>query len=472
MPVAREHYPLLLAICASLFSTPLMMAGVNAILPEIGASFSASGTQLALVGASYSLGMAILHLTSGSLGDIAGHRFIFLSGAAIYGFASLFAAINSNMHVFLFLRFCQGIGGAMFNASGLALLGANAPEGEKANYLGVSGIAVYAGIACGPPLAGFITGNFGWHWIFWINAACCLCVFCIMKFTVTQDWRPAAKSSFDWLGSLFYALSMASLTLAAASMNYSHWLGGAGLLGFTLFLALFALAEKRASYPILDLKLLAQNLLLRLSAIASLVNYASIFGMLFYFSIYLQTVMELDVQKTGLALSIQAVVQAFTTPAATRLCKIWQLKWVSGLGSALCGCGLIMAAFISLSSGLWLVIVTQSLLGAGISLFALANTAIILESGGKKAIGQTSALTGAMRTGGQLLSMVFITLSVGWFLGDAAISRDTLAGFMQSMKSSLLFFGVLNLAAIGCALAQNNPKSGDEQGANAFINKK
>ena len=58
----------------------------------------------------------------------------------------------------------------MFNACGLALLASAAPEGRRASYLGYSGSSVYAGIACGPPVAGFVAGCFGWRWLFWGSA--------------------------------------------------------------------------------------------------------------------------------------------------------------------------------------------------------------------------------------------------------------------------------------------------------------
>lgn len=125
------------------------------------------------------------------------------------------------------------------------------------------------------------------------------------------------------------------------------------------------------------------------------------------------------------------------------------------MGVALCGLGLTAAAFLDLDSPLSLLLGAQCLLGVGISLFALPNTTIILESAGADHVGQASGLTGAVRTGGQLCNMVVITLTLGFFLGQEAVGPNTIDAFLRSMRTDLIIFGVLNLLAVGCVLARN-----------------
>ena len=70
-------------------------------------------------------------------------------------------------------------------------------------------------------------------------------------------------------------------------------------------------------------------------------------------------------------------------------------------------------------------------------------------------MGQASGLTGAVRTGGQLVNMAVITLTLGFFLGDQPAGPETIDAFMDSMHVDLVVFGVLNLLAVGCVLARN-----------------
>lgn len=455
MGIERAHYPLLFAICLSLFTTPLMAAGVNAVLPEIGASLQASAAQLGLVGGVYSLGLAIFQLTSGSLGDINGHRRIFMFGAAIFAVSSLCAGFCKPVYGFLLFRLCQGIGGAMLSAAGLALLAAAAGPERRAAYLGLSGAAVYSGIACGPPVAGMIAGAIGWRWLFWLNAATSLIVGCLMWTATKIEWRPAVDKPFDWLGALYYALAMALLTLASATIGSRPVLGVTAFCVCTLLFFFFWRHEVRDIFPVLNFNLLASNRVLRLSCVAAFVNYASFFGLVFYFSFFIQIAHGMSVQATGLILSFQPLMQLAATPLATRLCNCWPKGSICALGAALCGIGLLAAAFLTPAAPIALIFVIQGLLGSGISIFSLSNTAILLESAGKQNIGQASGLTGAVRTAGQLLSMSLITASLTFFLGTESVSLSTFPGFMQSMRVNLIIFGLLNICAVWMALARN-----------------
>ena len=319
MPIEKNHRRLLLAVCTALFFMPFMMAGVNAVLPPLGESLRASARQLGLVGAFYSLGLAVFQLASGSLGDICGRRRVFLWGMGVFALAGALLGFVDSAPLFLVLRFVQGVGGAMFNASGLALLASAAPPGQRASYLGFSGAAVYAGIACGPPVAGFIAGWLGWRWLFWGNALAAAGAFLLMKYCVKLEWRTAEGQPFDWWGCIIYGCAMAALTFGASELAESPVLAWGLLASFALLLAVFCLLELKSRYPLLDIRLLARNRVFALSSLAAFVNYSSFFGMLFFFSLYLQVGRGMSVQEAGFFLALQSVVQALTTPLASAM---------------------------------------------------------------------------------------------------------------------------------------------------------
>lgn len=432
-----------------------MVAGVNAVLPEIGRGIHAHAAQLSMVGAVYSLGLAVFQLAGGSLGDIWSHKRLFLIGSLVFCISSGILACVSSIPLFLGLRLVQGIGGALVSACGLALLASAATPENRAAYLGLSGAAVYAGIACGPPLAGLITGWLGWRALFWIASAASLIVFMLMKFTVSHDWRTAKGKAFDWTGCLLYGISAGSLTMGVFLLGNMPATGWCLLAVFAVFLVLFAIREWRAEFPMLNLKFLAANRVFALSSLAAFVNYASFFGIIFYFSFYLQIGKGFDARAAGFILALQPLVQAITTPLATRLCNGWGEGPVSAFGAAMCGAGLIASAFVSPQSSLVWMLLAQAFLGIGVSSFSLANTSIILDSAGRDNTGQASALTGAMRTAGQLCGMVLITVSMGYFVGNEAVTLATLPGFMQSMHYNLGLFAMLNCLAIAISFVRN-----------------
>lgn len=455
MDIERSHYPLLAVVCASLFCTPLMMAGINAVLPELGKSLNAGATQLSLIGTVYSLGLAVFQLACGSLGDIYGHRRLFVFGAAIFGCSGAILGFLHSSPIFVLFRFVQGAGGAILSATGLALLASCAPPEKRPVYLGFSGAAVYAGIACGPPVAGFIAETFGWRWLFWGNSLAILLVLLLMRHTVSHEWRPAKSQAFDWRGCLIYAAAMAALTLGVANMASHIIIGLIALSIFALFILVFAFRQSHVPFPMLNVRLLRENRVLALSSLAAYVNYASFFGLTFYFGIYAQVGKGLDMRQTGLVLAVQPLFQLLGTPLAARLCRLHPQGVIGAIGAGMCGVGLIAASFLRLDSPLVMLFLAQALPGCGISLFSLANTAIILESAGTAYIGQASALVGAVRTAGQLCGMALVTLTLGYFLGSRAVDFASMPGFMSSMRLDLAIFGVLNIMAIGFCLARN-----------------
>lgn len=455
MAIDREHHSLLLASGASLFCTPLMVAGVNGILPEICQSLKASAMQSSLIGALYSLGLAVFQLSCGSLGDIWGHKRLFLCGTVIFCLASACLGFINELYIFLGVRVIQGAGAALISAAGMALVASAARPENRAVYLAFNAIFVYAGIACGPPIAGLIAGMISWRWLFWMTALLFIPIFFLMQSSVRHEWRPAQGKKFDWSGCLLYGIAMSCLTMGATFLKISVALASLLFPLCALFLVFFYFRERRNQFPILNMNLLSKNRVFALSCAAAFINYASFFGLIFYFSFYLQVGKGLNVREAGFILAIQALSQALATPLATRLCKRGREGKISALGAALCGSGLLLAAFIKVETPLLYMNCAQILLGSGVSIFSLANTAIILESAGRANTGQASAMTGAVRTAGQLSSMVLITISTSLYLGSKAISTDTLSSFMSSMHSSLILFALLNLTAIGVSLARN-----------------
>jgi MFS family permease len=212
--------------------------------------------------------------------------------------------------------------------------------------------------------------------------------------------------------------------------------------------------ELHSKFPLLELRLFTQNRVFSLSALAAFVNYASSFGISFYFSMYLQGVRGLSVSDAGIFLAVQAIVQMIVAPLAGRLADRYGASSISTLGIALCGAGIAVAAFIEASTPLSLLIGVQILLGAGFGIFATPNTTLMLESAGPRYLGQAAGVTGAMRTGGMLTNMIIVTTTLSFFMGQAPLRPENTLAFMESMRLDFWLFVGLNLLAIGCSLGR------------------
>jgi MFS family permease len=319
--------------------------------------------------------------------------------------------------------------------------------------LGISAAAVYAGVSCGPVLAGLLVGACGWPLLFRATALAAACAWLLMRRGLQEEWRPNRGEPFDAAGCLSYGAFMLLLTAGASSLQHAKWALPV-LWGAPALLVLYVWLEWRAPYPLLELRLFTRNRVFTLSALASFVNYAAGIGLGFYFSVYLQTLRGFSVEEAGIFMAVQAIVQMIVAPFAGRLADRHGPGRISTLGIFLCGAGIASASFIGMNTPLAPLIGIQLVLGLGFGLFATPNTTIILESAGSRYLGQAAGLTGAVRTGGMLASMIIVTLSLSVFVGHEPVSPANAPAFMESMRLDFLLFSGLNLFALVCSLGR------------------
>ena len=308
----------IIAVGAAQFMLPFMLSGAGPLLPAIGRDLHASAMQLSLINAAYTLSLAIFHLVAGRVGDMVGRKRLFLSGLLLFVVMSALLPFVTNIWLFLCCRFVQAMGTAIMNTCALAILVSCAPPEQLGRVLGLTSIGVYSGLSLGPGLSGLLGTALGWQFLFFSVVPIGIIAWLLMYCNVRCDWKDAPDDPFDWRGSLFYTLAVSLLSIGAIWLFSGAWAGVLFALG-VVFLGLFLWEERRSHHPILDVAFLVKNKAFALSTLASFINYSSIFGVTFYFSLYLQGVHGLTLLETGLLLSAQPAVQVFISPLGGRM---------------------------------------------------------------------------------------------------------------------------------------------------------
>jgi MFS family permease len=143
---------------------------VQVALPSIGREFSVSVNGLQWIVTAYGLTLAGFLMLSGRVGDIHGHKNLFIVGVLVFSLASLIGGLAPSDSVLIVARVIQGLGAAMASATGLSILIAAFPEGKERNRaLSIFAAATGSGFAAGMILGGIITASLGWRWVFDIN---------------------------------------------------------------------------------------------------------------------------------------------------------------------------------------------------------------------------------------------------------------------------------------------------------------
>ena len=435
------------------FLTPFMFSAIGVALPAIGKEFSSGAVQLGLIEMVYILGVALLLLPAGRYADIYGRKKIFFSGTILITLATLALALAPTVNLLITFRFAQGIGAAMITSTSFAILNSVCPPAERGKAMGIVVSCVYLGISAGPTLAGLMIDYLGWRWIFFsaVPVEIAILIFAVTR--LKGEWAESAGEPFDWIGSVLYIVSLFGIivgVLEVQQLPEAKWLGGLGV----LLMALFLYFEQTIAHPILPLNKIIHNKVFALSNLATWLNYAASFGIMFFFSIYLQVIRGVSPKVTGFILIIQPLLQAVCAPVAGRMADKYSPAPIATFGMTLGSIGLAVCIFISADSTYFHILSVLAIMGVGFGFFSTPNSTAIMTSIEKRDYGMASSMIATMRTFGMLTAMTLITILLSLYLGDKPVSPETGHEFIATMHSAMIFFTLLSIVGIFCSLAR------------------
>jgi EmrB/QacA subfamily drug resistance transporter len=302
---------------------------VNVALPHIQRALDFSGTGLEWVVNAYAITFGGLLLLGGRAGDILGRRRVFVSGLLLFSAASLFGGFATSQAWLLTARAVQGAGGAVIAPTALALISTNFPQGAERNrafsvYAAMAG----AGAAAGLVLGGLLTTYASWRWVFFVNVPIGILIAASAPRVLTES--PRLPGKIDWAGAvtgcggvalLVYGLSKA----ATGADGISHWGDAqvvASLTAAVVLLVSFVLIEMRSSHPLLPMRVLAERN--RAGALLIMLCIATgLFGVFFFLTLFIQTVLGYSPIRAGVAFlpfAVGVVIgSGLASPLVTRI---------------------------------------------------------------------------------------------------------------------------------------------------------
>jgi EmrB/QacA subfamily drug resistance transporter len=341
--VARKWLTLT-AVCTGVFMLLLDVTIVNVALPDIQADLGSSLSGLQWVIDAYALTLAALLLTSGTIADIIGRRRVFASGIVVFTLGSLACGLAPTIETLVAARALQGVGGAIMFATSLALLAQAFAPKERGVAFGVFGAVTGVSVAVGPVLGGILTSGLSWHWIFFVNIPVGIGALVITAIGVDESKAPGAQR-IDWLGCLTFSAALAFLVFGLIRSHADGWgsiaVAGSLILAAVLLVA-FVVVERTVGYPMIDAALLRVPTF-NGGLIAAWAISASMFAVLTYLVIYLQTIMGYSALEAGLRFLPFSGVVFVAAGVAGRLSDLVPVRWLIGPG------------FVLVALGLWLM---------------------------------------------------------------------------------------------------------------------
>ncbi|MGH8979769.1 MAG: MFS transporter [Acidimicrobiales bacterium] len=439
----------LLAVCGGTFMLLVDVTIVQVALPTMQRHLHASFGDLQWVIDAYALVLAAFILTSGALADRYGRKRLFLFGVVVFTVASLLCGVSTGMTMVIWSRALQGIGGAAMFATGLALIGQDFTGLARARAIAVWGATVGAAVAVGPLLGGVLTDGLGWRWIFFVNVPIGVVTLLLAQRAMRNVADPDA-SALDVTGLVLFSGALFLLVFGLIRGNELGWSSPAivaVLAGSAVVLGAFVVAELRHERPMFDLSLFRRPSFTGVS-VGTFAIGAGMFGLLPYFTLYLQNDLGYSPLQGGLRL-LPSTVLCFVVPLLLRnhLERLTPGPLLGG-GLAITAIGVALIMLVAPASGWTALLPGLVVTGLGIGVSNPAIARIGLGVVPPQRTGMASGLSNTFRVGG------LATGVAAW----GAIFQDSLQAHLQAQ---------LHRPAAG--LARNVAAAGFRHGTSAVV---
>src|SRR3989440_3134287 len=246
-------------LCAGELMIVLDTTIVNVALPSIRGDLGFTETSLVWVVNAYMLTYGGFLLLGGRLGDLYGHRRLFLAGIALFTVSSLACGLSGSQWLLVSARAVQGLGGAVVSAIALSLIMDLFTEpGDRAKAIGVYGFVCAGGGSLGVLAGGMLTSAAGWHWVFLVNLPIGVVVYALCRSLIAETGAQAAAGRLDVGGAATVTTSLMLAVYAIVNGNDAGWRSAhtLGLLAAAAVLAAgFLLIEARVRNPHMPLRL-------------------------------------------------------------------------------------------------------------------------------------------------------------------------------------------------------------------------
>jgi EmrB/QacA subfamily drug resistance transporter len=344
----RARWLALLVLCLGDLMIVLDVTIVGVALPSIRDDLGFSEESLAWVVNAYLITFGGFLLLGGRLGDIFGHRRLFLAGIALFTLASAACGLATSQEVLIGARAVQGLGAAVVSAVALSLMMTLFTEpGERAKAMGIFGFVASGGGSLGVLLGGIITDVLNWHWIFLVNVPVGILVVVLTVVLIPTQRIAGAAQRLDVAGAVTVTVSLMVAVYAIVKGNEVGWLTGRtlGLLAVAgVLLVVFLLIESRVTSPLVPLWLFR----LRNIAVSNAVGVlwaGAMFAWFFLSALYLQLVLGYSPLEVGLAfLPGNLVMGALSIGLSAKLVMRFGIRLPLAVGLSLAGLGLLLFA--------------------------------------------------------------------------------------------------------------------------------
>jgi DHA2 family multidrug resistance protein len=386
---------------------------VNVSLNHIRGSLSAGIDEATWTITAYLVSNAIVIPMAGWLARLIGRKNYQIASIALFTFSSFMCGSAWSLQSLVFFRILQGIGGGGLVPISQSILLESFPREKHGTAMAIFGMGAMMGPIVGPLLGGWITDNWSWRWIFYINIPIGI-IAIIMNSIVIQDppYMKRQKMKVDYWGLLFLAVGLGSLQFVLDKGEQEDWFGSSLIIAFGIVAAvsliLLVINEYFSEQPIVNLKLFKDRTFTSGATVMFFV-FLNLFGSIVLLPIFLQSIMGYTSYYAGLVLGPGGIATMLAMPFAGKLVSKVNPKRILAVGITICALSTYMMSRFNLTTDFWTFVWPRVVLGLGMGMTFIPLTTMTLSHIPREHMTEASSLYNLLRNLGGSVGIAFTT---------------------------------------------------------------
>ena len=374
---------------------------VNVALPNMSGTLGATIEEITWVVTSYILANVIIMPIVALLSARFGRKNFYMASVALFTGASIACGLANSLGTMVVFRVIQGVGGGVLMIVSQAILRETFPHEEQGMAMGIYGMGVLLAPAFGPTLGGWLTDNYAWPWIFYINVPVGIInLFLVARFIEDPPYLVRDKGEIDFLGLALLVVGLGSLQLMLEEGSRENWFDSSYIIRLaviaSLGMVLFVWRELKAHRPAVNLTILRNASFASATALGGILGIA-LNGSLFLLPLFLQNLLGYDATQSGVALMPRSLAMGVIMPIGGRFYNLLGPRLLVGGGLLVTGFGFWDLSHLTTDVGVWDIFWPQLWQGVGFSMIFVALSTAALSTIPKPQMTQATGLYNVVR---------------------------------------------------------------------------
>src|SRR5215467_4055296 len=309
---------------------------VNVALPDMMGNLGASLDEIAWVSTGYILASVVIIPLTGWLGSFFGRKRYFVGSIVLFTVSSVFCGMSHSLGTLVFWRIVQGLGGGALMTVSQAVLFEAFPRKEAGTAMALFGLGVMVGPTIGPTLGGWLTDNYGWPWIFYINLPVGILAAMMIAAYVHDPKHQRKPASIDFQGIALLAVSVTALQYVLEHGQREDWFDSRLIITLTAIGVVGGLAllwrELTTDHPVIDFRVMKHRQVW-VGTLLGVMMGVGLYAMSFTLPVFLQSNLRMTAEQAGIAMLPGAIATAISMAVVGRLTNRFDARWLIAIGA-------------------------------------------------------------------------------------------------------------------------------------------